>query len=108
MNNIDTPPTDGLNPKEPSKDNGSLGLGIGLAWVIAVIGTPLCLAIQANDIIGGRVALLWLLPFLLIVILAIVQYWKGKPRTGLGFILGLISMIAVVLLLVAACFGMMK
>jgi hypothetical protein len=32
---------------------------------------------------------------------------KGKSRTGIGIFLGLASMVAVALLLVAACFGLM-
>lgn len=110
MNSIYTPPPSGFQPEKPSEDNGSLGAGIGLAWAIAVVGTPLCVAMTAslNANFSTPVFALWLLPYLLIIGLAIFQYRKGKPRTGLGLMLGLLSIVAVALLLVAACFGMLS
>jgi hypothetical protein len=101
------PPPSSFPRKKSPEDNGSLGTGIGLAWAIAVVGTPLCIAFTATLHTGSdQLFVLWLLPYLLIVILAIVSYRKGKPRTGHGFLLGLLSIFAVALLLVAACFGM--
>lgn len=110
MNNVYTPPPSGFHPDKPQtpEDNGSLGTGIGLAWAIAVVGTPLCIAIVATLNIKSSAFALALLPYLLIVVLAILQYRKGKPRTGLGLMLGLLSIIAVALLLVAACFGLLS
>lgn len=107
MNDAYTPPPSGFRAKEPPEDKGSLGTGIGLAWAIAVVGTPLCIAFTATLHTGSdQLFVLWLLPYLLIVILAVVSYRKGKPRTGHGFLLGLLSIFAVALLLVAACFGL--
>lgn len=112
MNTIDSPSSSNFHPDKPPEDNGSLGTGIGLAWLIAVVGTPTCFAISAPIASMLRaywlVYALWLLPYLLIIILAIVNYRKGKSRTGLGLMLGLLSMIAVALLLVAACFGLLS
>lgn len=86
-------------------------MGIGLAWAIAILGNLLGAAIIGSlysyAARGSWIAALLPLPYLLIILLAIYLYRKGKPRTGLGLMLGLLSMIAVALLLVAACFGMM-
>lgn len=94
----------------PQEDQGSLGAGIGLAWAIAVVGTTFCAALMAS--LMGRhsdwVVSLWLLPYLLIIGLAVFLYRKGKPRTGQGLMLGLLSIIAVAVLLVAACFGLLS
>lgn len=110
MNHIDTPPPSSFDRDKPSEDNGSLGAGIGLAWAIAVVGTSLCgsLMVALTPVFNEWAVALWLLPYVLIIILAIIQYRKGKTRTGLGLMLGLLSMIAVALLLVAACFGMLS
>jgi hypothetical protein len=109
--NIDTPPPSGIYPdKDKLQDAGSLGLGIGLAWLIAVVGTPLSIGIASalTPIFNKGVVAFGLLPYLLIIVLAIFHYRKGKTRTGLGLMLGLLSIVAVVLLLVAACFGMLS
>ncbi|HET7332737.1 hypothetical protein [Dyella sp.] len=108
MSPIDVPPPGEFRPDMPTAGNGSLGAGIALAWVIAVVGTPLCGSMMAvfSTRFNEWFVVLWLLPYLFIVVLAIFQYRKGKTRTGLGLMLGLVSMIAVALLLVAACFGM--
>lgn len=50
----------------------------------------------------------FLLPPLVIVIWAIVLMSGNKSRTGKGMLLGLLSIIAVLLLLVAACFGLLS
>jgi len=108
MSPIDAPPPSDFHSDKPAEDNGSLGAGIGLAWAIAVVGTPLCGSMMAvfSTRFNEWFVVLWLLPYLSIIVLAIFQYRKGKTRTGLGLMLGLVSMIAVVLLLAAACFGM--
>jgi hypothetical protein len=94
----------------PQEDRGSLGAGIGLAWAIAVVGNTFCAALMASLLgrHGDWVVSLWLLPYLAIIGLAIFLYRKGKPRTGQGLMLGLLSMIAVAVLLVAACFGLLS
>ena len=95
-----------LPPRRPSgrptpDDQGSLWGGIGLAWAV---------------MIGGGVALgslgiafwLWLVPPVAIVVWAVVLLAQGRrTRTGKGLLLGLASIVAVVLLLVAACFGLL-
>jgi hypothetical protein len=94
------------------KIRGSLGLGIALAWAVAVIGHIICgmlIAALARQIDGSAaipILVLILLPEVAIVVLAIVLSARGKPRTGGGLLLGLLSIFAVILLLVAACFGL--
>ncbi|MGA7295956.1 MAG: hypothetical protein WBW92_00415 [Rhodanobacteraceae bacterium] len=86
-------PHDSQQPAKP----GSLGAGIAYAWLIAVIGHPLLLMAFAP--------LGLFLPELIIIGLAVLMYGKGHSKTGSGLLLGLASVVAVALLLVAACFG---
>lgn len=110
MNSVYTPPPSGFHQDEPPEDKGSLGLGIGLAWAIAVVGTPVSIGITvgARSGFNGLPFVLWSLPYVLIVVLAVLNYRKGKTRMGHGLLLGLLSIVAVALLLVAACFGMLS
>ncbi|MGO4703183.1 hypothetical protein [Dyella sp. 2RAB6] len=83
-------------PQEP-KNQGSLWGGVGLAWAVMV---------------GGEVALFslgliaWAVPPAAIVVWAVVLLVQGRTRTGRGMLLGLASIVAVIALLVAACFGL--
>jgi hypothetical protein len=64
------------------------------------------LAVTTNDvsaILGSM-----LLPPLAILVWGIVLLKGDKPRQGKGMLLGLLSITAVVLLLVAACFGLVS
>ena len=88
------------SPKPPASDNqGSLWGGIGLAWLVMVVGELL---------VGPRSFTLWPLPPLGILVWAIVLLVRGtRTRTGKGLLLGLASIVAVLVLLVAACFGLL-
>ena len=87
-------------PGEPS--GGSLAGGVGLAWAIMIVGEILAVMTGNYDtLLLGAV-----LPPLAIVIGAFVLLGNGKSRTGKGMFLGLLSIVAVVILLVAACFGL--
>lgn len=83
---------------KPQDGQGSLLGGIGLAWAIMIGGSL---------IVGPISVSLWLVPPVAIVIIAVVFLTNGKTRTGRGMLLGLASIVAVVLLLVAACFGLL-
>lgn len=89
----------------PSPGKGSLAAGVGLAWLVMVIGELLVFMAgrSFNGIMGGI-----LLPPVAIVIWAVVLLGQGKARTGKGMFLGLLSIVAVLLLLVAACFGLLS
>ena len=101
-NNAQPPPSaPGQEPPSDGKSgNGSIALGFGLAWLIVVGGHVLLLSRSA-------LALLFL-PELATIILAIVFAVQGKSRTAIGIGIGLATMVGVVLLLIAACFGLMS
>lgn len=97
-------------PSERDPRAGSLALGVALAWGINVIGSIVIFGIAM--LLSGRsrsplapLFVLGWLPFLASVGLAIWMIVKGPRRTGLGIIIGIGSMWAVSLLLMAACFG---
>lgn len=97
-------------PPDRDPRAGSLALGVALAWGINVIGSmvifgiAMLLAGRSRSLSAPLFVLGWL-PFLASVGLAIWMIVKGPRRTGLGIIIGIGSMWAVSLLLVAACFG---
>ena len=106
-------------PPAPPVPNpaGSLGLGIGLAWA-CLIGGYVAVAMIAGiifEVAGGgsqAAALLAVLTMLLpwVGMIALIVYFakNGKPRTALGVGVGIGSIIGVLLLLIAACFGLLS
>lgn len=96
-----TPPPSGGAPAPPG---GSLAAGVGLAWLVMVVGELLVTLTGSLGAILGGIGL----PPLAVIVWAFVLLGQGKSRTGKGMFLGLLSVIAVVLLLVAACFGLMS
>lgn len=92
------PPAPGATPPKPGGERGSLLGGIGIAWAVIVGGI---------FVIAQISVLLWPVPPLALLIWAVVAMAQGKTRTGQGMLLGLVSVVAVVLLLVAACFGLL-
>lgn len=96
-----TPPPSGGAPAPPG---GSLAAGVGLAWLVMVVGELLVMLTGSLGAILGGIGL----PPLAVIVWAFVLLSQGKSRTGKGMFLGLLSVIAVLLLLVAACFGLMS
>lgn len=106
-------------PAAPSNANpaGSLGLGIALAWG-CLIGGYIAVAMIAGiifEVAGGGSqagALLAVLTMVLpwVAMIALIVYFakNNKPRTALGVGVGIGSIIGVLLLLVAACFGLLS
>jgi hypothetical protein len=94
------PPPPPALPPESTPSTGSLAAGVGLAWLVVVAGEMLMLMTRSSGAF-------WLPPLALIV-WAVVLFNQGKSRTGKGMLLGLLSIVAVLLLLVAACFGLMS
>ncbi|KGI78314.1 hypothetical protein [Oleiagrimonas soli] len=92
-------PTPSGDPSSKPPRRGSIAAGIGLAWLIMIAGHLLLTPF------GGLA--FTPLPEALVGVAAAVCYGKGIPRTGQGLLLGLASLLAVILLLVAACFGML-
>jgi len=104
-------------PVQPNtKANGSLGLGIALAWACLIGGYAVIAAVAGllfnvtrgmDSDVGESLAIgLSTLPW--IAMLAFIVYFVmyGKPRTAVGIAVGFASIVGVVLLLVAACFGL--
>lgn len=94
--------------RKPQPANGSLAAGVGQAWLIMIVGEvvlPLCMSMTNNlgAILGST-----LLPPLAILVWGLVLLNGDKPRRGKGMLLGLLSIAAVLLLLVAACFGLVS
>jgi len=105
------PPTSAPSPLPPlpagaEPYRGSLALGVGLAWLI-MIGGEILLVMLMSGLRMGLLGALWLPP-LAIVVTGVVMLRGDHARTGKGMLLGLLSIIAVLLLLVAACFGLMS
>jgi hypothetical protein len=98
---VPPPPSSGGEPRSPS---GSLAAGVGLAWLVMVVGEILVVMTGNLGVILGGIGL----PPLAVIVWAFVLLSQGKSRTGKGMFLGLLSVIAVLLLLVAACFGLMS
>ena len=98
------PPVPPASAGEPGSSGGSLAAGVGLAWLVMVVGEILVVVTgNLGAILGGMG-----LPPLAVIVWAFVLLGQGKARTGKGMFLGLLSVIAVLLLLVAACFGLMS
>lgn len=97
-------------PPERAAGTGSLALGVALAWLINIVGSAFIFGVMwlltprtgAAPALGFTIG--WL-PLLVSVGLAVWMIVKGPRRTGIGILIGIGSMWAVTLLLVAACFG---
>jgi len=91
-------------PEQPEPSRGSLATGVGLAWLVMLVGEMLVFMTgRLAGILGSM-----LLPPVVILVWGVVLLNGHKPRTGKGMLLGLLSIVAVLLLLVAACFGLMS
>ena len=108
------------NPTEPqpqpvAKTAGSLGAGIALAWACFIggyflVGMMSSLVFSVFNSQGGAfiALLLALLPWIAMVVLIVHFRNTNQPRTALGIGVGIASIIGVVVLLVAACFGLLS
>ena len=90
---------------------GSLALGVACAWAILIGGYVVAFAIatafaDANS--GAIYALAMLLPWIAMIGAIVWFATRGQPRTAAGVAIGIASIFAVALLLVAACFGLLS
>lgn len=92
------PPPDPIEASPPSPRTGSIILGFVLGWLIVVIGYMSIVALHT-------ISAFWL-PEVAAVAVGIFFAVTGKLRTAAGIFIALGTMVALVLLLVAACFGM--
>jgi len=90
--------------QQPPRSEGSLAAGIALTWAVMVLGEIMLggLGVSASPFFLWG----WFIPPVVVVIWAITLINRGVRRTGKGMLLGLASVVAVLLLLVAACFGL--
>ena len=121
----DMPPGQPAPPAPPpaapqpgaANPTGSLGLGIGLAWAcliggyiaVALIATMVFSALGGSSDAAAVIAMLsTLAPWIAMLVLAIWFAKNGQSRTALGIGVGFASILGVLLLLVAACFGILS
>lgn len=109
-------PSSNAPPPPGSKDEGSVGVGIILGIALLLLGTPatgVLLAAAANLMASAGLNFypLWmplaLAPLILVIATAIWFSRKGQRKTAKGVWLGAAITIGLVLLLVAACFGLL-
>lgn len=93
-------------PPKPRRreESYALPLGIAIGAVIAMFGG----ALIAFGITGNRGGSVWAMasPAILGVLLGVAALLMGRPRLAVGIFLGMALIVAAVLLLVAACFGL--
>ena len=102
-------PTPVPAPPRPRNPRGSLLLGVACAWGM-LIGGYIVISLFAGLLGNGdnaAVIVVMLLPWVGIVALIVWFARRGQPRTAGGVAIGLASIFAVALLLVAACFGIL-
>lgn len=109
----DPEPTQPPQPPQPPADSGSLLVGFLLGWaamIVGVIANGLFWALQSSlGLPGADMVFLGVgsLPLVAMIVLAIWFANRGKSRSAAGVLLAFGSMVALVLLLVAACFGIL-
>jgi hypothetical protein len=93
--------------RPPANTRGSLWLGFGLAWVVMIVGN-----ILAAFLLGGfeheAMLSVFALPWLGAIGLIIWLATTGRPRTAIGVAIGLATIVAIVVLLIAACFSLLS
>lgn len=100
-------PLPASRPPRPRDPRSSLMLGVGTAWATLVGGYVVAAVLMtafanSND---ALILLLMALPWLGMIGWIIYFAMHEKPRTALGVVIGIVSIVAVTLLLIAACFG---
>ena len=93
-------------PPRPTTDTrGSLWLGFGLAWLVAIVGHAVAVGIVSVSRGGSSALTVLALPWLAEIGLIVWLAATGKPRTAGGVAIGLGTIIAIAVLLIAACFS---
>ena len=103
------------NPIPPAASaNGSLGVGVLIAWACLLggyIGVGIVVALlsgASSSLAATLLPLLALTPWILMIVFAIRFATRGQSRTAAGIGVGFASIMGVALLLVAACFGLLS
>jgi len=93
---------------------GSLGAGIAIAWGCFIGGYVVAgfLLGAIGSIASPLAVAMWplmaLAPWILMIVFAVRLAGRGQSRTAKGIGVGVASILGVVLLLVAACFGLLS
>jgi hypothetical protein len=102
-----------VQPPAPPANNGSLLAGFVLGWVAMIVGvvaSGMLYALQSSAGLPG-VGVVFIgvgsLPLVAMIVLAIWFANRGQSRSAAGVLLAFGSMVALILLLVAACFGIL-
>jgi hypothetical protein len=101
-------PTPVSHPSRQADPRGSLMLGVGIAWATLIVGyvvTAVLMSAFADSSNDALFAFLLLLPWLGMIGWIVRFAMLGRSRTAIGVVIGIGSIVAVALLLVAACFG---
>jgi hypothetical protein len=94
-------------PQPEPVNRGSLLLGVGCAWGLLLGGYAVVAAILLpGHVDGGTATLLLMLPWAAMIALIVWFATNGRPRSAGGVMIGIGSIFGVLLLLVAACFGL--
>lgn len=114
MNTPSPPPSP--SGSSGNQDKGSLLIGFFLGWAAmiggGVVGSVLIYVLSMTmPAYGGVFTLLSSLSGLLVpgILVALIVWFakQGKSRTALGVVAAFVSVIALGILLIAACFGLM-
>jgi hypothetical protein len=118
MSETPTPPAPPPAPP-PANSEGSLGLGIAIAWACLIGGYVIVGAVASSLVMASRqlldnefANLLAIVSVLLpwVAMIGLIVYFAsiGRIRTAKGVALGIASIIGVLILLIAACFGLLS
>lgn len=104
------PPSNAPRAAAASAARGSLLLGVAGAWALLIGGYAVVIGIfsAASNPGDATAMLLVALPWLAMVGLIVWFAANGRPRSAIGVLIGMGSIFAVALLLVAACFGLLS
>lgn len=103
---------------EPPKDQGSIAAGFGIGWLCMLIGGVIAALLtgaagmvsqfeSARPLLAVVLLFIGLLP-LLMPIAAMIHFGRrGRSKTVKGVLFALLSALALLVLLVAACFGLL-
>lgn len=99
-----------MNVPNPPRNRGSLLLGVGLAWAM-LIGGYIVVALLMGAFTSYASDASWMfaltLPWIGMIALIVWFAQRGQTRTAGGIAIGIASIFAVGLLLIAACFGLL-
>lgn len=104
-----SPPPQGAAPGQ-----GSVGVGVLIAWACLIAGYfAVGVVVSAIGTISSSLAALvglplLLAPWILMIVFAVRFAGKGERQTAKGIGIGVASIFGVLLLLVAACFGLLS